>query len=531
MSPRASRSSTRSRPLETHLLDESGTIVHTWNAEFVPGNSVYMLPNGNLMRTKRVSGGMPLPGVGGGVREIAWDSTVLWDFTYSNDDVTAHHDIEPLPGGNVLMLAWENFTPAQAIQAGLNPALLQGSVFRVDHIIEVQPTGPTTGNIVWEWHALDHVIQDLDPTADNFGVVADHPELADLNYPATSNSNWIHLNSIDYNAEFDQILISSRNRSEIWVIDHSTTTAEAAGHTGGQSGQGGDLLYRWGNPFSYGAGTVGDQQLFRQHDATWIDVGYPGAGNILVFNNDFGPPSAPASAIFELVPPVDGSGNYSLAPGAAYGPRSPVWMYTAPTPTDFYSNFISGCERQPNGNTVVCSGAQGWFFEVTPEKEKVWEYFNRLPVGGAKVVFKVRRYARSLWSVPQLLSVSAGGVVNLPIEAGVERAGETYMLVGSTSGSEPGIPIDGFVVPLTIPDFYFDYTLLNPNQLPLSQSFGTLDSQGAANVAFTVAPGFVPAAFIGIEMNHAFVLLDGVTDQGSVTVSFASNAAAFRFAP
>ena len=66
--------------------------------------------------------------------------------------------------------------------------------------------------------------------------------------------------------------------SEFWIIDHGTTTAQAAGHTGGRRGRGGDLLYRWGNPRAYRAGTKADRKLFAQHNAHWIPKGLPGAG-------------------------------------------------------------------------------------------------------------------------------------------------------------------------------------------------------------------------------------------------------------
>ena len=62
----------------------------------------------------------------------------------------------------------------------------------------------------------------------------------------------------------DQIVLSNHNLSEIWIIDHSTTTLEAASHSGGNSGKGGDLLYRWGNPQAYDQGTGADQLLNHQ---------------------------------------------------------------------------------------------------------------------------------------------------------------------------------------------------------------------------------------------------------------------------
>src|SRR5262249_38315392 len=157
---------------------------------------------------------------------------------------------------------------------------------------------------------------------------------------------------------------------------HSTTKAEAAGHKGGRGGKGGDLLYRWGNPRAYRAGTKADQKLFMQHNAHWIPKGYPGEGHLLLFNNGNGRQGGNYSSVDELVLPVDAQGRYACKPGAAYGPDKPVWSYAAPNKSDFYSSFISGTQRLPNGNTLICSGANGTIFEVTPSKEVVWKYVN-----------------------------------------------------------------------------------------------------------------------------------------------------------
>jgi hypothetical protein len=116
-------------------------------------------------------------------------------------------------------------------------------------------------------------IQDRDPERANFGDVAEHPELVDINgdrhrrrlidgdaraerrrlaalgYTDAGESerardmegaDWLHTNSIDYDAQLDQIVLSVRNLGEVWVIDHGTTTEEATGHSGGRRGRGGE---------------------------------------------------------------------------------------------------------------------------------------------------------------------------------------------------------------------------------------------------------------------------------------------------
>ena len=370
----------------TYLIDSAGKLNHSWSSSYLPGESVRWLGNGTILRTIKthLSG---FGGEGGGVQKVRWDGTIVWEFCYNSSEHCTHHDIIPLQNGNVLMIAWERKTPEEAIAVGGNPDYVTSLGLYPDHIIEVQPTGPTSGAIVWEWHVWDHLIQDYDPSKANYGIVGDHLELVDINY-RTSDMGLMHTNSIDYNEEFDQILISVRDFNEIWVIDHSTTTAEAASHTGGYSGKGGDLLYRWGNPVAYRRGTASDQKLFNQHDATWIDKGCPGEGNILVFNNGKGRPDGAYSSVDEIDPPMNETGVYDFEPGSSYGPESPLWSYTGSPRTSFYSPAYSSAQRLKSGNTLICAGVGGHFFEVTPAGATVWTYTNLYPARYANV-FKV----------------------------------------------------------------------------------------------------------------------------------------------
>jgi hypothetical protein len=361
-----------------YLIDMYGRVVHVWECEFPPGNSVYFLNDGTLLRAAKILG----PGTGGGrIRIYDWDGTVLWDFLYSGDDYHQHHDIEPLPNGNVLLLAWDQVSADTCIAHGRDPALIDGPDIWPEKIVEVMPTGPTTGDIVWEWRTFDHLIQDFDETKLNYGVVEDHPELMDFNWAIHGREDWLHGNSVQYNPILDQICISLRTSSEIWVIDHSTTTEEAAGHTGGNRRMGGDILYRWGNPIVYRRGVAEDRMFWGQHDIQWIEEGLPGEGRMLAFNNGW-ERDEDFSTVDEFVSTADGNGDYPvLAPGTIHGPSFVLWQYMADPPTDFFSGGISGAQRLPNNNTFICEGTPGRYFEVNHAEDIVWQYVLPLKKG------------------------------------------------------------------------------------------------------------------------------------------------------
>jgi hypothetical protein len=435
----------------TYLINNSEEIVHTWESDSKPGLATYLLENGTLLHTCAPSSVHPVfygGGASGRVQKIHWNGTVTWDFEYSSNYYISHHDVEPLPNGNVLMIAWEYKTVEQAIAAGRQPNLLGDGELWPDHIIEVEPTNATGGDIVWEWHAWDHLIQDYDPTKANYGDVASHPELVDINFVGgRGRADWTHINSVAYNEEFDQILLSTHNFGEIWVIDHSTTTEQAAGHTGGNSGKGGDLLYRWGNPQTYRAGDPSDQRFFAQHDAVWIEQECPGAGNILVFNNGLNRPGLWYSSVDEIVPPVDIDGNYSLVPGSAYAPEEQIWIYTAENPADFFSSGISGSQRLPNGNTLICDGQGGVFFEVTQQKETVWEYVNSFPNQYQNNVFKVRRYGRDYPGLLDLIQPHDVAIPEVTLDKTSVMKGQEVSI--ETTVENQGIYIETFNVTIS----------------------------------------------------------------------------------
>ncbi len=359
--PRAFAGYTLLSPLlstKTYLIDMQGRVVRTWESDYTAGQDAILLDNGHLLRAgqlrrdERLVAGFA---AGGRVQEFTWDGELIWDFKFRNDKQTPHHDLAKLPNGNVLLLLWEIKSAEETIAVGRRPETVQGP-WLVDAVLEIRPTGKTTGEVVWEWHVWDHVIQDQDSSKRSYGVVADHPELIDINFgvglvselsgsgqpPAEeakkkNDMNTLrsigyagsaptrgtpgplpdrtHINAVAYNAELDQIMLSVRSFSEFWIIDHSSTAAEAKGHIGGRSGKGGDLLYRWGNPQAYRAGTKADQRLFAQHDAHWIPRGCPGEGHVLVFNNGLDRPGDDYSSVDEIDPPVDAEGRYLLFAG------------------------------------------------------------------------------------------------------------------------------------------------------------------------------------------------------------------------
>jgi hypothetical protein len=366
----------------TYLINKCGYAVNSWKSKYRPGLSVYLLPNGKLLSTGVDNSSPFVTGGGGGYIEIQdWAGNVEWMYKLSTQTECQHHDVKYLPNGNILAIVWEKKTFEELQTAGRNPALFNKD-FWSEKILELRPIGTDSAEIVWQWKVWDHLVQEFDNTKENYGVVSENSQLMNVNCSNGKSkdvlADWLHFNSIDYNQALDQIALSGPFFDEIWIIDHSTTSQEAASHVGGKSGKGGDILYRWGNPAIYGHGTPQDQKLFYQHDVCWIPEGSPYAGNIMIFNNMRGPANAKFSSVDIIVTPKDESGIYEQA--LPFGPAEPVWSYTA---DGFYAKNISSAQQLQNGNVLICNGPAGTFFEIDKDSNKVWEYVNPVVSAGA----------------------------------------------------------------------------------------------------------------------------------------------------
>jgi len=169
------------------------------------------------------------------------------------------------------------------------------------------------GNTIWQWHAKDH----LDP-------VEDFQEVSEPRW------EWSHGNTIAPIGD-DRVLVSFRAIHTIGIIDKAS----------------GKWLWKYRDPMMGG-----------QHDPQLLDN-----GNILVFDNGTQRRHngvLPFSRIIEINPTTS----------------EIVWSYEDVPSFAFYSPQISGVQRLPGGNTLVCEGLRGRIFQVTPQGEVVWEYIN-----------------------------------------------------------------------------------------------------------------------------------------------------------
>lgn len=366
---------------KAYIVDNCGYVINEYIRGNRPGFSAYLLDNGLMLRTNKVNDPyFNQASTGGQVELVDWNNNTVWSYVFNTPQYIQHHDVSIMPNGNILIPGWERIGPQQQLEYGRESNNISNPDLWGEFIWEVKPIGTNDIELVWEWHLQDHFIQDNDPSKSNFGSIQDNIGLVDINYigpGAWDTDDWWHCNAIDYNEDLDQIVLNSRNNNETWIIDHSTTTDEAAGHTGGRSGHGGDLIFRWGNPEAYGRGFGNDLRMYGSHGHYWIEDDLPNAGKIMYFNNGDDRPQGYYSTIEMLDLTPDSDGNYPLDNTGRYLPTEPEVIYQAfPDPFEFRSTYLSNARQLENGNIFINEGGSGRYFEVNDSKDIVWQYIN-----------------------------------------------------------------------------------------------------------------------------------------------------------
>ena len=356
----------------TIATDASGAVVRSWTGASFGASVAYLRPDGSLVRPCwYTAGSFNAGGRGGRVQIFDAGGTLVNDLVVATSQYQQHHDVALMPNGDMLCIVWEAHTQAEGRAAGrttLNSAIWS------ETILQIRPTGFATFEVVWTWRLWDHLVQDANAALANYGPVAANPGRLDINLgTVTASGDWVHMNSIDYNEARDEILFSSRTLGEVFVIDHGTTTAEAAGHTGGARGRGGDFLYRWGNPANMRRGTAADQTFNVVHSATWIPEGLAHAGDIMAFNNgDRAGTANDWSSVVQITPPRDAGGGYVVPATAAFGPASPTW--TCGTAGQFYGgNTQCGAYRTLDETTLITLTGTDEVFEVDAAGQRIFQ--------------------------------------------------------------------------------------------------------------------------------------------------------------
>ncbi|NNC80578.1 MAG: hypothetical protein HKN94_10545 [Acidimicrobiales bacterium] len=398
------------------LLSATGEVLHEWPAiQHVPeGTTSQLLPDGRNLRSSAPGNWLqhaPFPvGAHGTIELVDPDGTVVWTYTILEPGVRVlHHDVEPLPNGNILATVYQSMSFDEAESIGwvrqqtdtlLKPPPLRK--FWTERIIEIQPD-LTTGSaeIVWEWNSLDHVIQNVDPAKPNYGELGPDCRKLDLNYTQYADfffcmGQIFHVNAVSYDADHDQILLGSAMHDELWIIDHSSTTEEARGEAG-------DLLYRFGNPSAHGAGPYETKTLYWQHDPHWLRADRPRTGDVLIFNNGArrladGSPNPDEKGmgfghayteLLEVRFPRAADGSYTWAADDPLNGAEITWSYNRDNSRGLFSPFMSSAQRTPNGNTLVVQGYDKRIRELTPEGDTVLDY----RLGGPGRIYRVLPYA------------------------------------------------------------------------------------------------------------------------------------------
>lgn len=400
------------RSTETWLVDHNGTPKQIWKSQETPGLAAYLDSSGRLIRSCRIDPELDSPfngagGAGGGLEIYSAEGDLLWRYELADNRSQLHHDFDVLSNGNILAIAWGAATKDEAIAAGREETGIFGNWLLYAKLVEIEPSYPDGGRIVWSWSAWDYLTQDRDSSLPNFGKPSENPHLIDINYyrapkvvrkhPLPSKGakigevDWMHANSVDLNESTGLIALSIHGFDEVLIIDRNAPEK--------------GIVYRYGNPRTYGHADGERQLLFRQHDASWIDPGLPGEGNLLVFSNGLPEKGKDFSVVQELDLPF----KNSLSPTGAFRLPRLVWFWSGEpgAPFSFFANRMSGAQRLPNGATLIVHGPKGRIFQVDRTGQIVWDYWspygkygpessNPRHASSVRPIFKARAYPASI---------------------------------------------------------------------------------------------------------------------------------------
>ena len=353
----------------TYLMDTSNNIIHEWVHDRSTASTPYLFSDSTLLRPSKINPpAFDAGGVGGSLQILSWNNDIIWEYDVNTIQETQHHDIEPLPNGNILIIAWDRRTQAEALAAG--KVSHTGDLWS-EKIIEVKPIYPDSCEIVWEWKLWDHLVQDQNSDLNNYGNISSSYGLLDINFalgsnegplpPQFTNPDMVHFNAIDYNDNLDQIVISSRKTNEIYIINHSISTEEAEGSQG-------NFLYRWGNPIIYNRGTAANQLLYAPHSVNWLNE-----DKLILFNNGVNRPGGNFSSVETILLPIFENGYYIHQPDEAFMPDTPTYSYDMGQ--NYYTQSQGGAFQLPDGNMLVTISTMKTILELDSFGGIVFEYY------------------------------------------------------------------------------------------------------------------------------------------------------------
>ncbi|TDU73449.1 arylsulfotransferase ASST [Prosthecobacter fusiformis] len=365
----------------TYLIRFPDEILHVWPSPLKPSGPGRVNENGELLRVVRDH----LPpsfrlggGTGGRITKTSWDGKEVWSYTMATPTLLIHHDALQLPNGNVLALVWQRHSPEEATAKGRDPNKVGKAGIWSDSIWELQPLQPRGAHVVWEWNAWDHIqtVFSSDETRDTQSQNPD--EYIDIKGGWDKRPAWAGVTRMEYSDSLDQVLLVAKGFGAIWIIDHGTTTTEAASGTGGKAGKGGRLLYQWsGSPPDHDA-----QATSFIIDAEWSKgIGSKDA-SIEVLRGTCRNGSVSYTVEEWQLPRLTGGSGYLLTTAGRY--ESPSLLNSRPlTMPELSHHELSRPTALSNG--VVTFGAAGVIRSLNPAGMSLMEYKNGKGVTSTRI--------------------------------------------------------------------------------------------------------------------------------------------------